>query len=203
MSVTEALYRAPLAYLHTGEVLVRPDLVVVAGQTSTRTHRDEIESAVRANLAAAGLSKTPMIVQIGVTTDPELMKRLAALDLHFAPASADLLPDSSQAVAVLVPELRRIDAPIIIVGHADATGRAAANDDLSQRRADAVRALLVKSGIAPGRVTALGEGDRMPVGDNATPTGRAANRRATIGLGAADPERGGRSSREGIGSPRQ
>ena len=42
MSVTEAVYRAPLSHLHTGEVLVRSDLVVIAGQTSTRTHRDEI-----------------------------------------------------------------------------------------------------------------------------------------------------------------
>ena len=91
MGVTEAVYRAPLAYLHSGEVLVRPDLVVVAGQTSTRAHRDEIDSAVRANLAAAGFAKFPLIVQIAVTSDPGLMKRLAALDLHFAAASADLL----------------------------------------------------------------------------------------------------------------
>ena len=145
------------------------------------------ESAVRANLAAAGLSKIPMIVQIEVTTDPLLTGKLRALiALHFALASADLPPDAIRALAALVPELRRNDLQIIVVGHADATGRVATNDDLSQRRADVVRTALVKAGVAEERITALGEGARMPIADNATASGRAANRRATIPLGAIE-----------------
>ncbi len=186
MSLTEAVYRAPLANLHSGEVLVQPDLVVIAGETSSRARREEIESAIRANLAAAGLAAVPKLVRIGVSTDPALVRRIAAHDLRFAADSAELSPDASYALNGIVQELRRIDAPIVVVGHADATGRAARNGELSQWRADTVRFALIKSGIAPQRITALGEGDRMPVADNATEPGRAANRRVTIALGAID-----------------
>ncbi len=105
MSVTEAVYRAPLSHLHTGEVLVRSDLVVIAGQTSTRTHRDEIESAVRANLAAAGLSKIPMIVQIEVTTDP-LLTESCARSLFTSRSRPRTFHRRDPCAAALVPELR-------------------------------------------------------------------------------------------------
>ncbi|MGH8432762.1 MAG: OmpA family protein, partial [Solimonas sp.] len=51
---------------------------------------------------------------------------------------------------------------------------------LSQRRADAVKAWLVKDGIAAGRVQTLGRGENFPVGDNATEEGRRLNRRVEI-----------------------
>ena len=56
-------------------------------------------------------------------------------------------------------------------------------------RADAVQELLVEAGIPPQRITALGEGDRMPIADNTTPEGRAANRRVVIELVATDDRR--------------
>ena len=64
-----------------------------------------------------------------------------------------------------------------INGHTDNTGVKAANQDLSQRRAEAVKAYLVKKGIAAGRLTAKGYGDSMPVADNKTSAGKAKNRR--------------------------
>ncbi len=57
------------------------------------------------------------------------------------------------------------------------TGDADHNTKLSQRRADAVMADLVKRGINVTRLTARGYGDTMPRADNATPEGRATNRR--------------------------
>jgi outer membrane protein OmpA-like peptidoglycan-associated protein len=53
-------------------------------------------------------------------------------------------------------------------------------------RADAMQELLVEAGIPPRRITALGEGDRMPIADNTTPEGRAANRRVVIELVPTD-----------------
>jgi outer membrane protein OmpA-like peptidoglycan-associated protein len=53
-------------------------------------------------------------------------------------------------------------------------------------RADAVQELLVEAGIPPRRITSLGEGDRMPIADNTTPEGRAANRRVVFELVATD-----------------
>ena len=60
----------------------------------------------------------------------------------------------------------------MVIGHADATGRASKNGAISQKRADAVQELLVEAGIPPRRITSLGEGDRMPIADNTTPEGR-------------------------------
>jgi outer membrane protein OmpA-like peptidoglycan-associated protein len=180
--VITAVYRAPLAHLRTGEVMVRPDLVVVAGQAWTKARRDELESAVHKNLAAAGLATVPTLMQIGVSPDPALLHRLAALDLRFSSRSAEISSDARSALTSLVQELGYTDSPIMVIGHADATGRASKNDVISQKRADAVRELLVKTGIPSSRITALGEGDRMPIANNTTPEGRAANRRVVIEL---------------------
>ncbi|MBL7923139.1 MAG: OmpA family protein [Bacteroidia bacterium] len=64
-----------------------------------------------------------------------------------------------------------------INGHTDSTGDKASNIDLSQRRADAVKAYLQGKGIAAERLTAKGYGDTVPVADNKSSAGRAKNRR--------------------------
>lgn len=64
-----------------------------------------------------------------------------------------------------------------INGHTDNTGKADANLNLSQRRADAVKAYLEGKGIAAARLTAKGYGDTLPVADNKTAEGRSKNRR--------------------------
>ena len=64
-----------------------------------------------------------------------------------------------------------------INGHTDSQGVAANNLVLSQKRADAVKAYLIKSGVDTSRLTAKGFGQTLPVADNATAAGRAKNRR--------------------------
>lgn len=65
-----------------------------------------------------------------------------------------------------------------IQGHTDSSGRAAANNALSQQRADAVRAVLVTEfGVAGDHITAKGYGSSQPVADNKTVEGRTQNRR--------------------------
>jgi len=70
------------------------------------------------------------------------------------------------------------NATVTIKGHTDSLGAAAYNQDLSQRRAEAVAQYMVdKFGVAPGQVKAVGFGESQPVADNATAAGRAKNRR--------------------------
>jgi outer membrane protein OmpA-like peptidoglycan-associated protein len=70
------------------------------------------------------------------------------------------------------------DVKVQIVGHTDSDGDAAANLDLSKRRADAVRAVLMSQFKIDGaRLTTDGKGETQPIDKNETPTGKANNRR--------------------------
>ncbi|QSN63627.1 OmpA family protein [Caballeronia sp. M1242] len=64
-----------------------------------------------------------------------------------------------------------------IAGYSDGVGAPPAKLEMSKERAQAVRAFLVKSGVPPQSLTATGYGDANPVADNATASGRFANRR--------------------------
>ena len=72
------------------------------------------------------------------------------------------------------------DSTVQVVGHTDNTGSAAYNQDLSERRANAVADVLLNGGVAFGRIQTFGRGEDQPVASNLTPEGRAQNRRVDI-----------------------
>jgi outer membrane protein OmpA-like peptidoglycan-associated protein len=67
-----------------------------------------------------------------------------------------------------------------IDGYTDNIGGSSYNQNLSQRRADAVKTFLVAQGIAPERLGASGMGMSDPVADNASASGRQQNRRVEV-----------------------
>jgi len=69
---------------------------------------------------------------------------------------------------------------LTVEGHTDSQGSDSYNLDLSQRRADEVRNHLVQRGYQADRIKALGLGEGTPIADNASPEGRANNRRVEI-----------------------
>jgi outer membrane protein OmpA-like peptidoglycan-associated protein len=71
---------------------------------------------------------------------------------------------------------------ISIEGHTDNKGKPETNLKLSAKRAQAVKNYLIKKGIAESRITAQGFGDSKPITTNATPQGRAKNRRVELHL---------------------
>jgi len=72
------------------------------------------------------------------------------------------------------------DTLVRVEGHTDSTGSHEYNMDLSNRRAAAVRNLLVQRGIAESRIDIVGYGKNMPVATNDTEAGRQKNRRVEI-----------------------
>jgi outer membrane protein OmpA-like peptidoglycan-associated protein len=69
---------------------------------------------------------------------------------------------------------------IFIGGHTDAGGSREASLRLSQARAEAVERFFYLAGIDAQRMRVVAYGDTRPIASNATPAGRAANRRITF-----------------------
>ncbi len=88
------------------------------------------------------------------------------------PRSYKLL-DTVASILKSHPEIEKVR----IEGHTDNRGDAAYNQDLSQRRAEAVAGYLAGKGVDRGRLEAKGYGPSQPVADNNTKDGRAKNRR--------------------------
>lgn len=69
-----------------------------------------------------------------------------------------------------------------VAGHTDNTGAAAANMQLSQQRADAVRSYLIQQGVSPDSLVARGYGDSKPIAANDTDEGKFHNRRIEFNI---------------------
>ena len=99
----------------------------------------------------------------------------------FRSAESTLLSSAQVKLDQVADALLNVRARNLIVeGHTDSQGSISYNQDLSQRRADAVRDYLVQRGYPADRIQALGKGKGSPIADNASPEGRANNRRVEI-----------------------
>jgi outer membrane protein OmpA-like peptidoglycan-associated protein len=110
-----------------------------------------------------------------------LEEKYALKNVNFEFDSAKLTADSTASLDEAVEILKRhSDLKVEIAGHTDSTGTDEYNLGLSGRRARAVVDYLVAHGANAANITAKGYGESEPVADNATDTGRAANRRVEL-----------------------
>ena len=99
-----------------------------------------------------------------------------------------LIFDSATVKPGLYSEIDRIgniminypQTSILVEGYTDSVGSEEYNMKLSNRRATAVRDLLVNKGVSSTRIRAIGYGETLPVATNDTPEGRQRNRRVEI-----------------------
>ncbi len=102
-------------------------------------------------------------------------------DVLFRSGSFELLPGARERLAkvsgivLAYPSLH-----VAIEGHTDSIGSDDYNQQLSERRAQAVRDYFVQQGIASGAVEAHGYGKTEPIASNDTPEGRQQNRRVEL-----------------------
>jgi outer membrane protein OmpA-like peptidoglycan-associated protein len=84
--------------------------------------------------------------------------------------------------------VRYPETSILVEGHTDSTGSEAYNQQLSERRANSVKRLLLERGVAEYRITAVGHGESRPVATNADSAGRQMNRRVEIRINPNAPK---------------
>lgn len=120
---------------------------------------------------------------------PEIKKEvitkinLAAKGINFENGKAVITASSFKSLDDLATLLNSYPgASVEIQGHTDNNGAPEANKTLSQDRANAVKRYLSAGGVAEARMTAVGYGQEMPIADNATPAGKAKNRRVDFKL---------------------
>jgi outer membrane protein OmpA-like peptidoglycan-associated protein len=108
--------------------------------------------------------------------------RVATHGILFATDSDVIRPESTPTLTELGMMLEQYpDLRLTIEGHTDSQGDDASNQDLSNRRAQAVKAYLADMhGVDAGRLDTVGFGESQPMADNGTLEGRAQNRRVEL-----------------------
>jgi outer membrane protein OmpA-like peptidoglycan-associated protein len=130
----------------------------------------------RASATGAGGSRDASAT-VGVS---RVVDRLT-LHVNFDTAKATIKKADDADIAKAEAFIKKYpDAKISLVGYTDSVGGDAYNQGLSERRAEAVKAALVKRGVDASRISTSGRGKADPVGDNATAKGRAENRRTEV-----------------------
>jgi len=104
---------------------------------------------------------------------------------------AVLKPAGKEAIHGIDEEIKASTTKVIaidVVGHTDSVGTEEYNQELSVRRANAVKEYMVSEGIDPGLINVKGMGEAEPVASNATAEGRAQNRRVEISVALETPK---------------
>ena len=99
----------------------------------------------------------------------------------FASDSANITSSFYSALNGIAQSLNNYpETRIQVNGYTDNTGKDAHNQELSQRRANAVAQYLIAQGVSSNRIVANGFGSSNPIASNSTPDGRLQNRRVEI-----------------------
>ncbi len=130
-----------------------------------------------AAIGALGLMATCLYGQ-GLSTGGQAKDDWEEINFEF---NSSILSDGYPSLLRLAELLsQHRDYRVKVTGHTDYVGSANYNDRLAMRRAEAVKAFLVKYGAADNQITTSGDGKRAPEVDNRTKEGRFMNRRVVL-----------------------
>jgi len=176
------------------------DAKVAQGQAE----RDRIELAIRTQQANAAIQQRNQAAEQAAQASQQAQDLQAQLkdlkaketnrgivltlgDVLFDTGKAELNPGASFKLDQLAQFLQQHpDRRVQIDGFTDNVGPDAYNEQLSQRRADAVKAALVTRGIDPSRISTEGYGKAFPVASNNNAGGRQLNRRVEVVIGGSN-----------------
>ena len=136
-------------------------------------YMDNQEATMRQQLAGvegASIQRDAQLLQVTFKSD-------VLFDTNSAALKAGAYDEMTRVAQVLnqYPE-----TTIMIAGHTDSTGAESYNQQLSERRAEAVKTALSGQGVSPARMSTIGYGESKPIADNNNESGRQMNRRVEI-----------------------
>ena len=142
------------------------------GGAAVGTYMDRQQRAMEAELSGTG---------VGVARQGDNLVLRMPSDVTFASNQSSITPRFNGTLDDVAAVLNRYDQSIIdIVGHADSDGADDYNLNLSRQRASSVAQALVDRNVLAGRLYVDGKGESAPIATNATPEGKAQNRRVEI-----------------------
>jgi len=181
-AVTSAL--GALSRLSTGTLVVSDREVKLSGDALYEAAAGQIRAGLVRELplgwtATPEVSVKPAAAPVDSTVCQQLFaQNLTKGRIRFETASASINADSAGLLDRLIETAMRCPSTNVeIVGHTDRTGDEEFNQELSEKRAQAVADYLVRAGLPAERFTAVGYGSALPIAPNDTDDGKAQNRR--------------------------
>lgn len=177
-----------VSFLFCSNSLQIPRGVYAAGDVDEEELKSTIPSDPAHRERAKGSSgKTKGAAPSSIKID-EAKKRIFTGKIKFKSSSVDLDPDpnlttgSLQILKQLASVLTKNSLQVRIEAHSDSVGSDQKNLEISQRRAVAVKEILVREGVSAERLEAVGMGDVHPIASDLTQTGQETNRRVEFYL---------------------
>jgi len=173
-----------LSRLSTGTLVVTDREVKLSGDALYEAAAGQIRAGLGKDFPQnwqfkPEISVKPAAAPVDATVCQQLFADLLGkARIRFESGKADIVADSAGLLDRLIETaLRCPNANIEVAGHTDTDGEEAANQALSEKRAQAVTDYLVRAGLPASRFTPIGYGSTQPVAGNDSDEGKAQNRR--------------------------
>lgn len=180
--------------IHVGKVLEGTPRAVVAADTAPMVvagaapftvsgeSATTIDTVSSSRPAVAGSGAVPISSNVAQGCEERILAAMGTRKLSYVFGSYELTPESQAVLDDVYKTMASCPAElkIEVAAYTDNAGDAVANQLISKSRAQAAASALVSRGLPQDRVSAAGYGGAQPIADNATPEGRAANRRVTF-----------------------
>lgn len=170
-----------LAYIAKQQVAIAQETAKQKNAELTVTNATAVRDQIRleARTAEADAAKRQLEELHAQQNERGLMITLG--DVLFRTGKAQLEPGGLRSVEKLADFLdQHPDYRVMVEGHTDNVGSRDNNQDLSERRADAVQTVLIEMNIDSARISTRGYADAFPIASNSTSAGRQMNRRVEI-----------------------
>jgi OOP family OmpA-OmpF porin len=166
-----------LKQVSQGKLDINGNSVTISGLVGNELQRQQVASRMLTALNSTYSVDAGGLV-VGGSPQNLIDEALANRIIEFESGSDRLTPAGQRILDELVEPMKEIgDARVQIAGHTDNIGQRQANIALSLARAERVRQYFQERGVPTAGLSVVGRGPDEPVADNATPDGRARNRR--------------------------